>query len=61
MLTLSVAAPECDRTIGNGTVFLLQCDKCKLCACQRHQWKATTHSKQHAWGPTSEHNRKTFL
>lgn len=54
-------APECDRTIGSGTLFLLQCERCKLCACQRHQRKATTHSTQHQWGMTKEHNRKTSL
>ena len=54
-------APDCDRTIGKGIVFLLQCEKCKMRACQRHQRKATTHSTQHQWGMTKEHNRKTFL
>jgi hypothetical protein len=54
-------APDCDRTIGQGIVFLLQCEKCKMLACQRHQRKATTHSTQHSWGMTKEQNRKTFL
>ncbi|KAM0709967.1 hypothetical protein Q7P35_002329 [Cladosporium inversicolor] len=58
---LQCGAPECDRAIGSGTLFLLQCERCKLCACQRHQRKATTHSAQHQWGMTKEHNRKTFL
>jgi hypothetical protein len=54
-------APECDRTIGNGIVFLLQCERCMMRACWRHQRRATTHSRQHAWGPTNEQKRKTFL
>lgn len=44
------SGPDCDRTVGGNAHFLMQCVNCGLCACFKHQRKATSHSSMHTWG-----------